>query len=164
MKTVDFLAVCISGMVIFLASADTAQAQKRITAPSIDSPEAYSNAPLEERLKTLPDDLAAEVREHFSRAAEAVRLRTEAQPPLPAPSRLASERQKISGVSGVVTVSVRCASGYVVRGRYDVTAPDVVIESEEPVDCDRRGCRAFAVIAKRVSTAPYDLDVSVTCA
>jgi len=164
MKTVNFLAVCICGMAITLAFADTAQAQQRRTAPSVDSPEAYSNAPLEERLKALPEDLAAEVREHFSRAPAAVRLRGEQQPRLPAPLPPDSERQKSSGVSGIVTASARCASGYVVRGRHDASAPDVVIESEELVDCDVVGCRAFEIIAKRVSTAPYDLDVSVTCA
>jgi len=163
MRTASILTTCVCGVAIALACADIAQAQ-RATAPSVDSPEAYTNAALEERLSSLPKELAAKVREHLSRAPETVRLRGEEHPPLPPPPAHQSERQKSLGVSGVVTASARCAGGYVVRGSHSASAPDVVIESEELIDCDVVGCRAFEIVAKRVSTAPYDLDVSVTCA
>ena len=145
LRATAFASVIGSG--VMLAGVNTAKPQTALT--------------LDQRLAAMPSDLAADVRKRLSVPSNAV------SPPdrraLPALARPNSERLTATGVTESVAASVRCALGYVVQHRHRASTDDVLIASEALLDCDANGCRAFQVVAKNAGTAPFDLDVSVTC-
>jgi hypothetical protein len=116
---------------------------------------------LEERLASIPRHLADDIRQRVAQPparrgngrATALAVRTQDE----------SESVTVRAVVGGVSATARCVEGYVDQRFRHPSAADVLIESEQLVDCDAGGCRAFQVIAKRQRTDPFNLDVSVTC-
>lgn len=92
-------------------------------------------------------------------AAEVLEIMRAARDRMPDTSEVSAR-----SVEGSVAASARCKQGYVVGSRHSASRQDVSIVSEEPRDCDARGCRAYEVQAVSESTVPFDLTVSVVCA
>jgi hypothetical protein len=122
--------------------------------------QAQTATTLEQALASMPSELAADIRRRFAEAGPPPPSTRPLRPPAPPRN---SEWLTAKDVTESVAATARCAIGYVVQGRPRASAADVVIVSEELLDCDVKGCRAFQVVAKRGSTEPFDLDVSVTC-
>jgi hypothetical protein len=76
-------------------------------------------------------------------------------------SRSRADTTNVENVIESVSASARCLEGYVLQTRHRASAPDVEIVSEDFLDCDDGGCRAFQVVARGETL--FDLQLSVTC-
>lgn len=125
--------------------------------------EAYSqDVSLEARLASMPKHVAEDLRKNVRQPA--------GQPvgdgrAIAQALRSQDEKNSVTVrfVRGSVAATARCTEGYVEQRVQRASARDVVIESEEMLDCEVEGCRAFRVIARRDLNIPFDLHVSVTC-
>jgi len=130
-------------------------------------PAAAQDATLGERFSAMPKEMSEQLEQRFADikgspqgARDAERETVTRVPPHEAGN---SELLRLNAISESVAASARCARGYVVDRRHWVSAADAAVVSEELIDCDVGGCRAFQVVVNRLDPAPFDLDISVTC-
>ena len=74
-----------------------------------------------------------------------------------------TKEEQVSGIVESTSATVRCDEGTTaVTGGNEPSAPDVIVDSQGPVDCEE-GCMAWQVTAHRETQDPFDLRIWVEC-
>lgn len=73
-----------------------------------------------------------------------------------------TKEEQINGIVESTSATVRCDAGNVVTGGYEASSSDIIVDSQEPVDCEN-GCKAWQVTAHRETQDPFNLRVWVEC-